>query len=48
VEGILGRLLPVEREKIGRSSLQALGCLHNLIEVLEGRGKDEEARGFAG
>lgn len=47
-EEILRRLLPVEREKIGRSSPQALGCLRNLIEVLEGQGKEEEARDFIG
>ena len=41
-EQILGRLLPIEREGIGRSSPQALGCLRNLIEVLDARGNGEK------
>jgi hypothetical protein len=43
-EEILRRLLPIEREKIGRSNEQAWGCLRVLIELLEGQGKGEEAR----
>ena len=42
------RLLPIEREKIGRSSPQALGCLRNLMEVLAAQGKREEAREWLG
>jgi tetratricopeptide (TPR) repeat protein len=43
-EEILRRLLPIEREKIGRNNPQALGCLRDLIEVLAAQGKGEEAR----
>jgi hypothetical protein len=45
---ILRRLLPIEREKIRRSSPQAWRCLRVLIELLEGQGKGEEATGLLG
>lgn len=48
VEEIMRKLLLIEREKTSRSSPQALGCLQNLIEVLDAQWKGKEARALLG